>query len=438
MIRILKETNFNFIKARKKAFILSLFLIVVGIISLLIRGGLNYGIDFSGGSLIQLHFEKPISTGEIRKALSEAGYTKAQIQKFGTANDFLIKTVAHESFISDTVGPNIIEASIEMEKGATTKSIIIKATASDKRRGNGAISTVEFFVDSLVEEGKGIEMSGVDIFDTPEEKVVATIPVSDWEVNTSHIIYIRAKDSNGNWGKEKKLTVKISGAGLIMPEETPSEKEEKLVSEEQKLETSGTAIKAKLEKFFPDNPLRVDREEMVGPAVSKNLQWKALWVVLLGMGAILLYVSFRFTFRFGVGAVIALFHDVFITIGVLSIMGKEFTIPIVAAILTIVGYSINDTIVISDRIRENLKHLRKEGFGEVINTSINQTLSRTIITSLTTFVAMLVLFLFGGKVIHDFSFALLIGVVIGTYSSVFVVAPIVYEWELKSPTRKRK
>lgn len=437
MIQILKETHFNFIRARKKAFILSLSLIVIGIIFLFIRGGLNYGIDFTGGTLIQLHFEKHISTAQIRKTLTEMGYTKTQIQKFGTANDFLIKTPVLQGFVTDTIGPSIVKASIEMEKGMT-KSIIIRATASDRMRGDGVIGAVEFFVDSLGAKGRGIEMSGVDIFDTPEEEAIATVPLPDWKPNTSHIIYIRAKDANGNWGEAKRVTVKLSPDGSIMPQEVTSEKVEKLNTEKPKLESSSYLIKSKLEKYFPDNPPRLDREEMVGPSVSRNLQWKALWVILLGMVAILIYVSFRFTFRFGVGAVIALFHDVLITIGILSIMGKEFTIPIVAAILTIVGYSINDTIVISDRIRENLKRIRRETFGEIINLSINQTLSRTIITSLTTFVALLALFLFGGKVIHDFSFALLIGIVVGTYSSVFVVAPIVYEWETKSPTRKRK
>ncbi len=437
MIQILKKTHLDFIGMRRKAFILSSILMLIGIVFLIIRGGLNYGIDFKGGTLIQLHFEKPISTGDIRKAMSEISNTKVQIQKFGTANDFLIKMPALESFVTDTAGPNITEASVEIEKG-TTKSIILRASVSDLISGNGVIAGVEFFIDSLGEKGKGIDMSCIDIFDTSEEKVVANIPVPEWKPNSTHKIYIRAKDTNGNWGEIKELRVKISAEGLIIPEEISSEEEEKVISDKPILETSGFLIKSKLEEIFPDNPVRIDREEMVGPAVSRNLQWKALWVVLIGMAAILIYVSFRFTFRFGIGAVIALFHDIFITIGILSIMGKEFTIPIVAAILTIVGYSINDTIVISDRIRENLKHLRKEGFGEIINVSINQTLSRTIITSLTTFVALLVLFLFGGKVIHDFSFALLIGVIVGTYSSVFVVAPIVYEWELKSPTRKNK
>lgn len=436
MIQILKETHFDFIKARKKAFIISLILIFGGIVFLFIRGGLNYGIDFTGGTLIQLHFNKPISTNEIRKALTEIGYEKTQIQKFGTANDFLIKTVALESFISDTVGPRISQVQIQIDK--RTKNIILKAIADDSQTGKGVINSVEFFVDSVGNKGDGIEMSGVDVFDTPSENVVTTIPTSKWEPETTHNIYIRAKDSNGNWGPIKTVKVKTSQEGLIVPEETSTDEKESNISKKQDFETSGVLLQSKLQEIFPDNPPRLDREEMVGPAVSRNLQWKALWVVLIGMVAILIYVSFRFTFRFGIGAIIALFHDVIIAIGILAIFGKEFTVPIVAAILTIVGYSINDTIVISDRIKENLRQFRKRNFGEIINISINQTLSRTIITSVTTFLALLALFIFGGKVINDFSFTLLIGVIIGTYSSVFVVAPVVYEWELKNPTGKRK
>ena len=411
MIRILKETHFNFIGARKKAFIISALLILAGIVALFVRGGLNYGIDFSGGTLIQLHFEHEISTAQIRSALVEIGLSEAHIQRFGTANDFLIRTATLEGFASDTVGPQVV---LNAEMDAKSKNIILKARVSDRATGNA------------------------DIFDTPEEQAVVSIPTSRWKANSTHTLFVRAMDTNGNWSKEKRLSLALDKDGMLVPPEIPDSEPETVGSAPQEIETFGDIIKSRIEELFPDNPVRVDREEMVGPAVSKNLQWKALWVVLLGMLAILIYISFRFTFRFGVGAVIALFHDVIITIGILSIFGKEFTIPIVAAILTIVGYSINDTIVISDRIRENLKQMRKEGFESVINLSINQTLSRTIITSLTTFVALLVLFLIGGRVINDFSFALLIGVVIGTYSSIFVVAPIVYEWERKSPTRKRK
>jgi preprotein translocase subunit SecF len=435
MIRILKETHFNFIGARKKAFIISGVLILAGLVSLFIRGGLNYGIDFSGGTLIQLHFENEISTAEIRGALGDIGLSGAHIQRFGTANDFLIRTATMEGFASDTTGPYVI-LSAEME--TKTKNIILKAKVSDRTTGNAIIRSVELFVDSLGAPGTGIEMSGVDIFDSPEEQAVSSIPTSRWKANSTHVLIVRGMDTNGNWGKEKRLSLTLDKDGALVPPETTDSEPETIGSPEQEIETFGDIIKSRIEEIFPDNPVRIDREEMVGPAVSRNLQWKALWVILLGMLAILIYISFRFTFRFGVGAVIALFHDVIITIGILSIFGKEFTIPIVAAILTIVGYSINDTIVISDRIRENLKQMRKEGFESVINLSINQTLSRTIITSLTTFVALFVLFLIGGRVINDFSFALLIGVVVGTYSSIFVVAPIVYEWERRSPTRKRK
>ena len=164
---------------------------------------------------------------------------------------------------------------------------------------------------------------------------------------------------------------------------------------------------------------------------------RALWVVFLGMIGILIYVTIRFTFRFGVASVVALFHDVFITLGIITLTGREFTIPMIAALLTILGYSINDSIVISDRIRENLKLMRRDNFDTIVNRSLNSTLGRTIITSLTTIFVLLALFLFGGRVIHDFSFALLIGVVVGTYSSIFVVAPIVVDWEHKKPTRRR-
>lgn len=438
MIRILKETHFDFVGARKKAFILSISLIIIGLVFLFIRGGLNYGIDFTGGTLIQLHFNKPISTSTIRNTLNKMGYTGIEIQKFGTTNDFLIKTAALEGFAADTTGPGVENASIKIEKGVTTKSIIIKANISDKNTGNSIIGGAEFFVDSLGEKGKGIEMSAADAFDSPTENVTATMPLPEWKPNSLHRIYIRAKDANGNWGPVKTLKLEISKEGSIIIPQLTNTKEKTIKNTTQSSPTPGLLIKSQLEKYFPDNPPRLDREEMVGPSVSKNLQWKALWVVILGMIAILIYISIRFTFRFAIGAVVALIHDVLITVGILSIMNKEFTIPIVAALLTIVGYSINDSIVISDRIRENLKRLRKEGFGEIINISINQTLSRTIITSLTTFLAVLSLFIFGGRVIHNFSLALLIGIIVGTYSSVFVVAPIVYQWELKSPTRKRK
>ena len=141
------------------------------------------------------------------------------------------------------------------------------------------------------------------------------------------------------------------------------------------------------------------------------------------------YITIRFQFRFGIGAIAALFHDVLITVGVFSIIGQEFTLPIVAALLTIVGYSLNDTIVVFDRIRDNLRQVRSLGFEKVVNKSINQTISRTLLTSLTTLFVVFSLFVFGGEVIHGFALALLIGVVVGTYSSIFIASPVLIVWQ---------
>lgn len=299
MLRVLKKTNINFIGVRRQAFILSGIIVMAGIISLIAHKGPRYGIDFTGGSLVEVHFDNYVSEKDIRDLLSNIGFPDAIIQSVReTKYNFLIRT---------------------------------KST---------------------------------------------------------------------------------SGLG------------EKLIE----------AFKEEL----PNNVPTIEREEMIGPAVSKGLQQRAFWVVVVGMIVMLIYISIRFTFRFGVGAVVALIHDVLITIGILSLLNKEFTISIIAALLTIIGYSINDTIVISDRVRENLRSLRKESFPEIVNRSVNETLSRTIITSGTTLAVLLSLFLFGGRVIHDFAFTLMVGVIVGTYSSVFIVAALVVEWERLSPSYRRR
>jgi len=195
-------------------------------------------------------------------------------------------------------------------------------------------------------------------------------------------------------------------------------------------EKVSTQIVEIIKKSFPDNvnPETLIRlQEEVGPKIGEELKGKAILAIFWALLGIIIYIWWRFEFAFGVAAVIALFHDVIITVGIFSIAGKEISLPIVAALLTIVGYSLNDTIVVFDRIREDLKIYRKESYGGVINHSINETLSRTIITSLTTFVVVLSLYIFGGTVIHDFTFAILIGVVVGTYSSIFVASPLMVE-----------
>jgi preprotein translocase SecF subunit len=185
-----------------------------------------------------------------------------------------------------------------------------------------------------------------------------------------------------------------------------------------------------IKKTFPgnvDNETLIRLQEEVGPKIGGELKEKAMLAIFWALLGIIIYIWWRFEFSFGLAAVAALVHDVAITIGIFSLAGKEISLSIVAALLTIVGYSLNDTIVVFDRIREDLRVFRKESYANVINHSINETLSRTIITSLTTFIVVLSLYLFGGSVIHDFAFALLVGVIVGTYSSIFIASPLMVE-----------
>ena len=238
-----------------------------------------------------------------------------------------------------------------------------------------------------------------------------------------------------------------------------------------------------MERTYGDNTVAVERVEMVGPKVGKDLRQKALLAIYYALLFIAIYISGRFELKwmpglimagalmlgvyvlrsvgmsipmlimaalvitmaccwvlrlkYALGAVVALIHDVMITVGAFALTNKEFDLTVVAALLTIIGYSLNDTIIVFDRIRENLRKARKRDFGEVVNSSINQTLSRTILTSGTTLAVVTILFILGGGVIHDFAFALMVGVVVGTYSSIFVASPVLIAWEAKFATRVR-
>jgi preprotein translocase subunit SecF len=193
---------------------------------------------------------------------------------------------------------------------------------------------------------------------------------------------------------------------------------------------------AVIEKGFSGNPFKMDSVDEVGPSVGEALQSKARVAVIISLLCILAYIWLRFDFRSGVAATIATFHDVLAVLGIMFILQREITLLIITALLTLAGYSLTDTVVVFDRIRENLKLFRKKGdFAGTINTSINEVLSRTIITSMTVFLVVTVLFFLGGEVLRDFALALMLGVVVGTYSSIFVASPIVVEWERKYPKR---
>jgi len=204
-------------------------------------------------------------------------------------------------------------------------------------------------------------------------------------------------------------------------------------------EVAGTAerVLSALRAEFGDNPLTVEASTEIGPAIGKELQQKALLAAGISLVGIVLYIAWRFEFRFGIAATIATFHDVLTVLGVVFLMNKEITLLIVTALLTIAGYSLTDTVVIYDRIRENLRLRRKEQLGDIMNASINQMLGRTAMTSITVLLSTLALFFLGGEVLHDFAFALLIGLIVGTYSSWFVASPIIYEWRIRAEAARR-
>jgi len=197
-------------------------------------------------------------------------------------------------------------------------------------------------------------------------------------------------------------------------------------------------IEEALNAAYGKGNLEVQRVEVVGPKVGKDLTKKAILAVLFSWIGMLIYIAIRFELRFAVGGIVGVIHDVIVVLGVFSLFGKEFTLTIVAALLTIIGYSIHDTIVVFDRVRENIPKNTKKDLPTVMNESINQTLSRTILTSFTVVLVVAVLYVFGGAVINDFAFALLVGVIFGTYSSVFIASPVVLAWEKRWPSRPRR
>ncbi|MBU0517754.1 protein translocase subunit SecF [bacterium] len=246
-------------------------------------------------------------------------------------------------------------------------------------------------------------------------------PVSEGEVRD-------ALATIGIAGSEVKRITEVGGEPEILIRIKKTE-----ISEE-----SVENIKTALTENISGNPFEVRSVDAVGPKIGAELRTQAILATLVSLGFILIYISIRFELIFGLGAVLALFHDVIITLGIFSVMNKEISLTIVAAFLTIVGYSMNDTIVVFDRIRENLKRLRTLKLEEILNISINQTLSRTIITCVTTLFAVVVLFIFGGSVIRDFALAIIIGVVIGTYSSIYIASPILIEWGARSDKLQKK
>ncbi len=300
-MQLFRNTNIDFVGRAKTAFILSLIVILAGAISLAVKGGPRWSIDFTGGTMLQVQITPTPDIGRIRAIMAEAGFAEAQVQDFGDEDEFLLTL------------PAVAE---------------------------GGVGAAERMRQALVE--------------------------------------------------------KLGGATVEMR-----------------------------------------REETVGPKIGGELKTSAANSVLAACLLIVLYITVRFVFRYSIAAILATLHDVIITLGVFSLLNKEISLSIIAAFLTIIGYSLNDTIVVFDRIRENMRQRRKESYREVCNRSINDTLSRTILTAGTTLLASLALYFLGGPVIRDFAFCLSFGVLIGTFSSIFIASPILIWWTERRVTSKR-
>ena len=237
------------------------------------------------------------------------------------------------------------------------------------------------------------------------------------------------RDALGEIGAKDAMVQAFGGENefLIRVEKSPGD-----------LEEVSKSIQTSLQARFKENPPEIRRVEIVGPKIGKDLKEKALWAVALSFLAILVYVAWRFKqVSFGLGGIVALVHDVIITYGALSISNREYSLTVLAVILTIIGFSINDTIVIFDRVREDTKKMRKEDLATIINASVNECLGRTILTSGTVMLVVLILFFFGGPVINDFAFTLIVGLVSGVYSTVYIASPVVLFWD-RYVTQRRK
>ncbi len=373
-MRIFHNLNVNWMGMRKTFYILSLALFLIGMLNVVFRG-LVFGIDFKGGSEIVLQFEKPVDVATIRNDLANIGLGAVEVRTFGAETGILVRTELQE--IPKEIYPKVVER---------------------------------------IRENINKILPGV-----PYQLVDSTI-------NSVTIEFTNPDTTN-------TMIAELFALGF----QTGKVSEE--LDNKQMLVRVGIAdwIKEVLREKVKDNPFQVVKEDRVGPKIGEELKRDAVLAVLLSLLVILIYLGFRFKFVFAVGAVTALFHDVLITVGLYAVLyglipglNLEIDLPVVAAFLTLVGYSINDTVIVFDRIRENMKIHKTMGLEELINKSINQTMSRTIITGVTTLLAVFVLFLLGGDVLRAFSFTLLFGIIIGTYSSIFVASAMVLDYAQKT------
>ncbi len=380
-MQLLSDTKFDFINKHRTGFLFSAVLITIGIVFLIAHGGPNFGIDFRGGVKVEAIFNRAVTETELKTKLTEIGYEDAKIQ---------LEPNENKAFISMGHRPEFQQQSIDIpimaDPGdATATSVQVSSTAEKVHLLNPG-DTIE-----LVDGDTRLRAEINTLETVAEETAIQLTFAQEFGIDLTENATIQIQASIGNILTEALLE---GGDGWQAGSEGVNVTE-------------------------------------VGPSVGRDLKWSALWSVLSSIAILLLYISWRFEFRFAIGAIAALVHDVLITLGLFAILAKEINLPTVAAFLTIIGYSLNDTIVVFDRIRENGQSLKGVDYVEVLNRSINQSLSRTVITSITTLFVVIVIFVLSnpGEEINTFALALIVGVLIGTYSSVFIASPILHIWQ---------
>jgi preprotein translocase subunit SecF len=375
-----KQVDLDWMGKAKYFFALSFLLLAAGLASIVSHGGLYYGIDFKGGTVVNVRFASAPPIDMLRNGLVQQGLGNSTIVP-----------------VSDIASPNSNEVLINLEEkgqGAEAldagKNAIL--TALHATLGSGEAGKQDFNA-----AGPGAIS---DVLTRKDPLNLGAAAGDRYNQLARQVVTFRDKDRRGVVTNLNDL----SSAGV-----------------------STAAIAALRDSFYTSN-FAITNVEIVGPKVGSELRRQAVYVTLYALMGMLVYIAFRFEWVYGAAAVLAVFHDVLITLGLFSIFHFEISLTVIAALLTLVGYSMNDTIVIFDRIRENSRLMRREPFKTIVNRSINQTLSRTILTSGLTFLTVLVLFLLGGQVLRAFSFALVVGIMVGTYSSFGIAAPLVVAW----------
>jgi len=367
----------------KYFFALSAFLLIVGSVAWVHNHGPRLGIDFKGGTLVYVRFAQAVPTDQLRKGLAEQGLGDSTIQP-----------------ITDIAAPQFNDVVIGLEqKGQGQEALDAGKTAIL----NALHVTLETNQGSKQDFNAATPSPLADFLTRRDPLSLGTAAAERYADLARRMIAFRDNDRNGILTNLDDLR-QVAGV-------------------------NSTVVSALQDGYYPGG-FAVRKVEIVGPKVGAELQRQAIWVTLYALAGMLVYIAFRFEWVYGAAAVLAVFHDVLITLGFFSLLHRQFEISltVIAALLTLVGYSMNDTIVIFDRIRENNRLMRREPFPDIVNRSINQTLSRTILTSGLTFLTVMVLFLMGGQVLRSFSFALVIGILVGTYSSFGIAAPLVVAW----------